>query len=311
MQCTWCGKQLKTTRQGMLRHITRFCDVTKTLSQIERWMKAVSCAYDERLADRAWLERRYHAEKQSALDIAREIGCDKLMVYRALDKHGITKRTLSEARQLAQLKTEATCLERYGATNPLGKGTKPERRRNQTVKERYGVVNVFQRPDIKEANIRNMSSGGAGNVKRLDNLQRRFGTRSPFGRPEVRAKINASFLGGAHGRYISNLNRRAYEVLTKHNVEFEAEFMIGALSYDVRIGRTLIELNGDHPHANPSRFSANDVILMPGQRYIAADIWERDARKARLAGDNGFRFVTLWESDLKEDFENVLMGAVR
>ena len=179
------------------------------------------------------------------------------------------------------------------------------------MKCRYGVKNVFQRPDILVANAAKLRVGGTSNAKRLNTLQRKYGIRTPFARLDVRHKIIRAFLGGAKGRYISNLNRRAYAVLERHAMQYEAEFMISRLSYDLRFENVLIELNGDHPHANPVKFAANDVVLMPGQRYTAAEIWARDALKAELAREHGFKFVCLWESDLNVDFERVLLEALR
>lgn len=43
-----------------------------------------------------------------------------------------------------------TNLERYGATNPLARGTEPFNKRNNTVLEKYNVSNVFQDNSIKD-----------------------------------------------------------------------------------------------------------------------------------------------------------------
>lgn len=297
-----------------MRHIMRYCTVTRHLVRDERWLKAAACVYDVRITDRELLRRWYIDEKLSILDIAKRLCCDHLVVHRAFVVLDIPKRTQSASRKIAQPKTVATCMERYGAPNPLSKGTKCELARNETVKQRYDVDNVFQDVDIMSTHRRNMSTGGPSNEKRLNTLQQRYGVRTPFARPEIRAKIAKSFLGGAKGRYISNLNRRAYEVLQQHEIEYEPEFMITengrTLSYDLRVGNVLIELNGDHPHANPSTHLADDVILMPGQRYIASEIWKRDAEKTQIAKARGYKIVTLWESDLKHDFTQCLLRAI-
>jgi hypothetical protein len=47
-------------------------------------------------------------------------------------------------------KIKETNLKKYGAINPLSKGTTPFEKRNRTVKEKYGVDNVFQHTDIKQ-----------------------------------------------------------------------------------------------------------------------------------------------------------------
>lgn len=47
-------------------------------------------------------------------------------------------------------KIKETNLKKYGAENPLSKGTKPYFKRNETVKSKYKVDNVFQDANIKD-----------------------------------------------------------------------------------------------------------------------------------------------------------------
>lgn len=267
------------------------------------------------LADKALLLRLYNEEKLPITDIANRLECNHLMVHKAFTHHGIVKRSHSDTIKLALPKMQATCIEKYGAINPLSKGTIAERQRNDTVQQRYGVGNVFQREDIKIANIRSMSSGGIGNEKRLNTLEKRFGSRSPFGRRSVREKVKKSFLGGVHGRYISNLSRTAYVLLENNSIQYEPEFLITyekkTYSYDLRVGDVLIELNGDHFHANPNRFNENDVVVFPGSKHTAKELWQKDAYKTNVGIKHGFHVVTLWEYDLKKNFEAVLLEAIR
>lgn len=315
MKCNYCGSEPSMTQQGMLRHVTRYCKSLKECDRIDRWMKAVACVYHQTLANHDELTVLYCVKKLSILDIAKQLSCNHLMVHRALEKHGIPKRTQSESRKLVQYKTEATCIKKYGASNPLSKGTTPEQNRNSTVLERYGVKNVFQEQSIRDSNIQKMRRGGLSYEKRMLTFLKRYGTKSQFGRSEVRAKVNQSFLIKKNGRYISKLNQRAYSVLKEKKISYEPEFMITSdgrtFSYDLKIGNTLIELNGDHWHANPKRFKANDVVMVPKQTYLASEQWNRDAHKVDVAKRNGFDVITLWESDLNHDFEGTLISALK
>ena len=254
LKCSGCMRTLHAmSRPGILRH-TLACKGLRSTSKFDRWTKAVAIAYDTRLADKVWLERAYLVDKRSVVDLANSLCCGQHMVYRALERHEIPKRSRSDVRKLAQPQIEATCL------------------------DVHGVKSVFQRPDVMD-------------------------------------KITQSFLRDGNGRRISMLNRRAYDVLRARNIMFEPEFTLQAdgrtWAFDLRINNLLIELNGDFWHANPNRYSADDMIERPRQPLKkASDIWSQDARKRSVAENLGFRVVTLWESDLKHDFENVLLGAI-
>jgi len=55
---------------------------------------------DKRLWDDDWLREQYHGNKRSTLDIAEQLGCGESTVHRALRRHGIKTRDLSEAAKL-------------------------------------------------------------------------------------------------------------------------------------------------------------------------------------------------------------------
>ena len=72
-----------------------------------------------------------------------------LLLYKIFN---IKPRTLKEAASSSERnkKIKQTCLKKYGDTNVLGKKSPVYLKRNQTVKEKYGVSNVFQLEEIKE-----------------------------------------------------------------------------------------------------------------------------------------------------------------
>jgi len=56
----------------------------------------------------AWLREQYHDEKQSTSEIAEKCGCHKQTIKLWLEKHGISKRTLSEAAEIRVEKYPST-----------------------------------------------------------------------------------------------------------------------------------------------------------------------------------------------------------
>ena len=86
-------------------------------------------------------------------------------------------------------KAQKTNILKYGAENPLAKGTQPYNKRNETVKETYGVDNVFQAESVKEKISKT-------------NIEK-YGTENPFSSDIIKAKIvetNLSKYGVMYGQ---------------------------------------------------------------------------------------------------------------
>lgn len=60
----------------------------------------------------------------------------------------------------------------------------------------------------------------------------------------------------------------------------------------------IIEVNGDYWHANPEKYSENDII---GHKHVcASDIWKRDEKKILDLRAMGYNVAVIWESELKK-----------
>lgn len=81
----------------------------------------------------------------------------------------------------------------------------------------------------------------------------------------------------------------------------------GYVIYDIKHSKCIIEFNGDYWHANPSIYSADDMIR--GKR--AADIWERDAKKLQLVTDLGFNVLVVWEKDYRVNQRKTIEDVVK
>jgi len=190
----------------------------------------------------------------------------KSMAY-VLRYNNIEVRTIKETRTRSEYKNriESTNIERFGAKNPLSKGTQPWKNRNKTVLDRYGVENVWQC---------------------IDDFIKEYGKRSKY----------------------SKLNERISEILNLSGIQFEQEFRIKYelddklkwKFFDFRIGKILIEVNGDYWHANPTKYEKNDIFHFPKIELTARDIWEIDKYKKQIAESNGYKVIYLWESDINK-----------
>ena len=73
---------------------------------------------------------------------------------------------------------------------------------------------------------------------------------------------------------------------------------------DIIYKNYIIEFNGDYWHANPKKFKADDLIDKKG--ITAQEQWEEDKRKKEIYESLGYKVIYVWESDFKENKEEIL-----
>jgi hypothetical protein len=101
------------------------------------------------------LRRWFEVEKLSAHFISKNILGGDISAGRIINeckKYNIKTWNIKESNNLdtTKSKRKQTCLEIYGAENCLSKGTKSYKKRNRTVKNKYGVGNVFELDSVKD-----------------------------------------------------------------------------------------------------------------------------------------------------------------
>jgi len=71
--------------------------------------------------------------------------------------------------------------------------------------------------------------------------------------------------------------------------------------YDIYIPalNMLIEFNGDYWHCNPKKYDADYFNVRVNM--VAKDIWLKDAKKKKIAINNGYNFLTIWEADYRKN----------
>lgn len=138
-KCKYCEKNVNIIKKNsMIGHMTN-------CKKYKEW-RDTKFNYD-------FLYDEYITKGKSALQIANEHGWDSsTVISKQLKRLNISTRNVKESHYMSGYKSklEKTNLKKYGAINPLSKGTSPYIKRNKTVKERYGVNNVFQDKEVKE-----------------------------------------------------------------------------------------------------------------------------------------------------------------
>jgi very-short-patch-repair endonuclease len=210
------------------------------------------------------------------------------------------------------------------------------------VVERYGVTNVSRVSAVREK-ISTALVGRCGRVDSDETCRKKSnaskamwakpGQRSKIAmaigdatrRPEIRAQRSAQM---AHQMSNPAFRERAFanhkNRLTKLHVRLREQLGLEALGFvsEQRIGRyfvdelhrgsrVVVEVFGDHPHANPKRFGPNDVVRMPGQSYAASKKWALDAARIKMIESMGYRVIVCWESDDIEHVKREIVNVVR
>jgi G:T-mismatch repair DNA endonuclease (very short patch repair protein) len=81
--------------------------------------------------------------------------------------------------------------------------------------------------------------------------------------------------------------------------------------YDIVYQNKIIEYNGDFWHANPKKYKRCDVLRLPNNTTTAEKIWKKDQGKIQFAQDQGYEVLIVWESDFKENKEEVLTKCIQ
>ncbi len=87
-----------------------------------------------------------------------------------------------------------------------------------------------------------------------------------------------------------------------HNKEFRLNKNGGGLwLYDFtdNINKKIIEFNGDLFHANPNKFNTHDKPNPFNKNITSKEIWDKDKEKIRVAEVNGFKVLTIWDSEYR------------
>lgn len=80
---------------------------------------------------------------------------------------------------------------------------------------------------------------------------------------------------------------------------FESEkvifrYRVDEVNFEKKI---IIEINGDHIHANPTKFKSDDLIIVRKSQYLAQDKWDYDLKRKEALEALGFKVLVLWQSD--------------
>jgi G:T-mismatch repair DNA endonuclease (very short patch repair protein) len=260
------------------------------------------------LSDKELIYKLYVEDELSSVDFYKMFNVNFKVLNFVLDMHRIPKRNLETANNTNSIKKKyrETCLTKYGTTNALSKGSVGYITRQRTLKERYGIVNVFQLTEVKDKITKtHLEHYGKKRVNPYENL-----TDEQLYIIHQK-KQNTMITNGTLPRYfkINKLETRVANCLTFLGVPFQYSFFIKRFQYDFLINNNVVlEVQGDFWHANPKFYTENSLLNFPGKttKIAAKDIWNKDLKKRNIAIESGYRYLSIWENDINSKTDNEL-----
>lgn len=189
----------------------------------------------------------------------------------------------------------------------------------KTVKEKYGVEFISQLPEIKKRMKETYASKqhpprivseetrqkhSLASKKKWANAEYKERTSNSIRLSKQLSTTNHNSNNTQDPLYKSSklhmnireeLNLSAYGFLSEQIIDW---YVADELHPDKKI---IIEINGDFWHANPEKYSENDIIKAPGEAFVAGDKWKKDMEKYKKYIELGYELIVIWESDYKED----------
>lgn len=188
-----------------------------------------------------------------------------------------------------------TCIEKYGTENALSKNTISYKKKNKTVKRKYGVSNVFQCENIKIKSKKTLyDKYGVYSAINLPWYERNYGRRS-----KIHIKVE-KYLEESNIDYTSEVKNK----FTKYN-DYLARIYAPQVDILIESKKIVIEINGDKWHANPRIYKSTDLIYKWGGTKTAKEIWEFDKFRTKQIKDFGYKVIVLWQLDILKNFDKI------
>jgi len=325
-KCSYCGKTFKN-EHGLKTHIGQHCEVARIEKRKEgKPYKCLLCGKSFKSENslhghkgKCTLWREYIKSQREKI-LTKEFLIDSLLIKKQSAKHVadnlnsdiIDARNVIEAAKNFNIKTmnikeaaantntrdkyRKTCLKKYGKDNALSRGTVSYKKRNKTIKDKYGVQNVFQLDVVKE--------------KSKNTLQRKYGVTRPIdlpwrknnnGRKSKEHKIIEDFLNNNNICFESEVNNK----FKKFN-NFYKKYYSPIPDVLIENKKLIIEVNGDYWHANPNKYKPNDTIKRFKGSITAKEIWQKDLERKKHLESFGYKVIYIWTSEIKSgDFSKI------
>ena len=161
--------------------------------------------------------------------------------------------------------------------------------------------------NMSEETRKRISEGRKGTKYTPEQLRKH---KETMNRTDVKKKIRAARSKQVFPRGNTIPEKIVQIILSRHGIGFERQYPIEMPEgrwhpADLLVGtRNVIEVNGDYWHANPKKYDPSEKIIRNSTTMAASDKWEKDEEINRQMEMRGYRILTVWEYELKNNLEN-------
>lgn len=129
-------------------------------------------------------------------------------------------------------------------------------------------------------------------------------------RKNISSKIKNLWKDGKYKKiYQSKVSLELIESLQSLGYDVTSEFFIDGRPFDIKIKNCIIEFNGTYWHLDPRKYLPD--YFDTSRKVYARDVWECDRIKTQLAEDNGYKVFIVWQSDWKNNKQEVIESVKR
>lgn len=171
-------------------------------------------------------------------------------------------------------------IDKYGVSNPW-----QQKQVREKIKNKYGDENPFNtqicQQKVLKTKIKRYGNPYYNNVEKIAKTNlKRYGVKCIYQLEKFRIRSGA----------ISKINCRFAELLRSNCINFIQEFNIQNKSFDFKIGNILLEINPTYTHNSTigAWFGTNQDKPMSKLYHL---------EKSKLAQENGFRCIHVWDWD--------------
>jgi very-short-patch-repair endonuclease len=103
---------------------------------------------------------------------------------------------------------------------------------------------------------------------------------------------------------VNKIEHTVSTILQNLNIPFEREVQVGKYTVDFLVGgKYIIECYGDYWHCNPLQYTSS--YYNKGKKKFAHEIWQRDMERQLTFEQLDYRFIHLWESEIKHNHKAI------
>lgn len=98
---------------------------------------------------------------------------------------------------------------------------------------------------------------------------------------------------------LNNIETKVFNILKQLQLPVKTQVKLDKYTVDFLVdNKYVVEVYGDFWHCNPDKYSCE--YFNRGKRKTAGEIWKRDACRKETFESQGYKFLSLWESEINK-----------